>query len=171
MDYLTNDIVSSTFTDLTTGRRETTYENVAGNWNANGRIMFNVPLKNIKFSVFSMSFVSYNRSNGFSGFYTQGSDVPTIEKNLNQRVNLSEVLGLNYRSDLFDLSLRGNVNFNNVTNSLEGQQNQQYFNYGGSATTSISLPWDMTIESDINYATNSGYADGYEQNEWLWNAP
>lgn len=170
MDYLTNDIVSSTFTDLTTGRRETTYENVAGNWNANGRIMFNVPLKNIKFSVFSMSFVSYNRSNGFSGFYTQGSDVPTIEKNLNQRVNLSEVLGLNYRSDLFDLSLRGNVNFNNVTNSLEGQQNQQYFNYGGSATTSISLPWDMTIESDINYATNSGYADGYEQNEWLWNA-
>jgi len=28
----------------------------------------------------------------------------------------------------------------------------------------------LTIESDINYATNSGYTDGFEQNEWLWNA-
>ncbi len=169
-NYMTNDIVSSTITDPTTGRKESTYENVAGNWNTNGRIMFNAPLKNIKFSVFSMSFASYNRSNGFSGFYTQGSDVPTIEKNLNQRVNLAEVLGLNYRSDQFDFGIRGNVSFNNVTNSLEGQQNQQYFNYGGSATTAIYLPWDLTVESDINYATNSGYADGFEQNEWLWNA-
>ncbi|MDD2911382.1 MAG: TonB-dependent receptor, partial [Petrimonas sp.] len=42
--YLTNDIVSSTMTDRETGRRETTYENVAGNWNANGRMMMNIPL-------------------------------------------------------------------------------------------------------------------------------
>lgn len=160
MDYMTNDIVSSTFTDLNTGRRETTYENVAGNWNVNGRMVMNVPLRNIKFSVFSMSFASYNHSNGFSN----------NEENLNQRINLSEVLGLNYRSDLIDVSLRGNVNFNNVTNSLEGQQNQQYFNYGGSAVTSINLPWDLTVESDINYATNAGYTDGFQQNEWLWNA-
>ncbi len=170
MNYMTNDIVSSTITDPSTGRKETTYENVGGNWNTNGRMMFNVPLKNIKFSVFSMSFASYNRSSGFSGYYTGDSEEPVIEKNLNQRINLSESLGLNYRSDLFDFSIRGNVNFNNVTNSLEGQQNQQYFNYGGSANTSIYLPWDLTIESDINYATNSGYADGFEQNEWLWNA-
>lgn len=160
MDYLTNDIVSSTFTDLSTGRRETTYENVAGNWNVNGRMIMNVPLRNIRFSIFSMSFASYSHANGFSN----------SEENLSQRINLSEVLGLNYRSDPFDFSLRGNVNFNNVTNSLEGQQNQQYFNYGGSATTSVNLPWDMTIESDINYATNAGYADGFQQNEWLWNA-
>ncbi len=91
--YLTNDIVSSTFTDINTGRKETTYKNVAGNWNVNGRVMFNVPLRNIKFSVSSMSFASYNHTNGFSN----------NEKNLNKRVNLSEMLGLNYRSDLFDL--------------------------------------------------------------------
>src|SRR5690554_94352 len=143
--YLTNDIVSSTFTDIETGRKETTFRNVAGNWNANGRVMFNVPLRNIKFSVFSMSFASYNHTNGFSN----------NEQNVNKRTSLSEVLGLNYRSDLFDASIRGNVNFNNVTNSLQGQQDQQYFNYGGSATTSINLPWDLTIESDINYATNA----------------
>lgn len=158
--YLTNDIVSATTTDRETGKKETTYENVSGNWNANGRMMFNVPLKNIKFSVFSMSFASYNNSNGFSNG----------EKNLSKRMNLGETLGLNYRSDLFDFGIRGNVNYNNVKNSLEGQQDQEYFNYGGNANTTIYLPWDMSIESDINYSTNSGYADGFTQDEWLWNA-
>jgi hypothetical protein len=57
-----------------------------------------------------------------------------------------------------------------VRNSLEGQQNQEFLNYGGNASTAIYLPWDLTIESDINYSTNSGYADGFQQNEWLWNA-
>lgn len=150
-----------------------TYQNVTGNWNANGRIMFNVPLKNIKFSVFSMSFASYNLTNGFSKSIVndaEANDFTDEDMNTNKRLSLAEVLGLNYRSDLFDFGIRGNLNFNNVTNSLQGQSDQQYFNYGGNATTAIYLPWDLTLESDINYSTNSGYSDGFEQNEWLWNA-
>lgn len=158
--YVANDIVSSTVTDRSTGRKETTYKNVSGNWNANGRLMINRPLKNIKFSVFSMSFASYNHTNGFSN----------NEANLNRRVNLMQVLGLNYRSDVLDFGIRGNINYNTVKNSLKGQQNQEYFNYGTSANTTIYLPWNVSIESDISYRTNSGYADGYQQSEWLWNA-
>ena len=169
INYLTNDIVSATTTDLSTGAKRTTFENVSGNWNANGRMMMNVPLKNIKFSIFSMSFASYNQSNGFSNTIDlDGAE--HIEKNLSKRVNLGETLGLNYRSDLFDFSVRGNVNYNNVKNTLEGQRDQEYFNYGGSANTTIYLPYSFSIESDINYSTNSGYADGYTQDEWLWNA-
>ncbi|MDD2312171.1 MAG: TonB-dependent receptor [Petrimonas sp.] len=158
--YLTNDIVSSTMTDRETGRRETTYENVTGNWNANGRMMMNIPLKNIRFSVFSMSFASYNHANGFSN----------LEKNLSRRLNLGETLGLNYRSDLIDFGIRGNISYNKVKNSLEGQRDQEFLNYGGNANTTLYLPWDMSIESDINYSTNSGYSDGFTQDEWLWNA-
>lgn len=158
--YLTNDIVSSTFTDRATGRKETTYENVKGNWNANARAIFNTPLKNIKFSVFLMSFAGYNHTNGFSN----------NEPNLNKRLNLMQVLGMNYRSDMFDFSIRGNVGYNAVKNSLEGQRDQEYFNYRGMANTTLRLPFNFSIESDISYATNSGYADGYKQNEWLWNA-
>lgn len=166
--YLTNDIVSATTTDISTGAKRTTYENVSGNWNANGRMMFNVPLKNIKFSVFSMTFASYNHANGFSN--TKDNDIITIEKNLSKRMNLGETLGLNYRSDLFDFSVRGNVNYNNVKNTLDGQRDQEYLNYGGNASTTIYLPFSFSIESDINYSTNSGYADGFTQDEWLWNA-
>ncbi len=171
--FMTNGIVSATVTDVNTGRKETTYLNASGNWNTDGRVMFNMPLKNIKFSIFSMSFARYNQGYGYSKSITGEDDskiFTNADKNTNRQISLAETLGLNYRSDLFDFSLRGNVNFNNVTNSLVGQIDQKYFNYGGGATTAIYLPWDLTLESDINYSTNSGYADGFEQNEWLWNA-
>jgi len=158
--YTFNDIVSSTITDLETGRKETTYKNVDGNWNANGRLMLNLPLRNIKFSIFSMSSAGYTLSNGFSN----------NETNLSRRTNLAQTLGLNYRSDIIDFGIRGNINYNNVRNSLEGQQDQEYFNYNASANTTIYLPYDFSIESDISYNTNSGYSGGFEQEEWLWNA-
>ncbi len=158
--FTVNDIVSSTITDRKTGRRESTYENTNGNWNANARFMTNQPLRNIKFSVFSMTFASYNNSNGFSNG----------EKNTSKRLNLGERMGVNYRSDQFDMSVNGNLSYNKVDNTLPGQQNQEYFNYGGGAQTTIYLPLDFLIESDINYSTNSGYADGFDQKELLWNA-
>lgn len=155
-----NDIVSSLTTDVATGQKTTTYENVNGNWNVNGRFMTTQPFKNIKFSLFSMSFAGYTNSNGFSNG----------DKNTSKRTNLAQDLGLNYRSDLFDFSVRGNINYNNLNNSLEGQLDQEYFNYGGSASTTIYLPLDFSIESDINYSTNSGYSSGFKQEETLWNA-
>lgn len=158
--YLTNDIVTSTMINQETGRRISTFENVRGNWSADMRFMVNLPLKNIKYSIFSMSFVNYNNTNGFVN----------NEKNLSRRTNLFQVLGLNYRSDIFDFTLRGNINFNKVNNSILSQQNQEYFNYGSMGNTTIYLPWDMSIESDISYRANSGYADGFSQQEWLWNA-
>ena len=158
--FTVNDIVTSRTTDRETGKKATTYENVNGNWNANARFMTTQPFRNIKFSLFSMSFVSYNNSNGFSNG----------EQNTSKRLNLGETLGLNYRSDEFDFSTRLNASYNKVDNTLQGQQNQEYLNYGAGAETTIYLPLDFVIESDINYSTNSGYADGFEQKELLWNA-
>ncbi len=168
--FTVNDIVSWTKTDRNTGARESTYDNVNGNWNASTRFMTNQPLRNIKFSVFSMTFASYNNNNGYSSIIIDKDEPSIKEKNTSKRLNLGETLGINYRSDDFDLSVRGNVSYNKVDNSLPGQQNQEYFNYGGTAQTSIYLPFDFLIESDLNYSTNSGYADGFDQQEVLWNA-
>ena len=157
--FTTNDIERSRITDKETGKKESTFVNVNGNWHANGRFMTNQPLISKKLSLNSTSFASFNVSNGLSNG----------EENKSKRLNLREVLGLNYRSDEFDFSIKGNVSYNKVDNSLPGQKNQEYFNYGGSAQTLIFLPFDFILESDINYATNSGYADGFKQNELLWN--
>ena len=158
--YTLNDIVSSTFTDVFTGQKETTYKNVNGNWNANGRLMLNLPIKKTNFSVFSMSSGSYTHTNGYSN----------NEINLSQRTGLGQTLGIDFRSGVVDFGTRGNINYNNIQNSLTGQQDQEYFNYNVSANTTIYLPYDLSIDSDLSYNTNSGYSTGFEQEALIWNA-
>ncbi len=168
--FTVNDIVSWTKTDRNTGARESTYDNISGNWNTSARFMTNQTLRNIKFSVFSMTFGSYNNSNGFSSIIIDPEETSIKEKNTSKRLNLGETLGVNYRSDKLDMSVRGRVSYNKVKNTLPGQLDQEYFNYGGTAETTIYLPFDFLVESDLNYSTNSGYADGFDQKEVLWNA-
>jgi hypothetical protein len=157
--FTTNAIVNYSLVD-SVGKRESTYRNVNGNKSADARFMVNKSLFNRKFSLNSSSNVGYSESNGF------------INGDLNTTGDwsLGETLGASYRSDLFDLSLRGNIRYSKTDKSLEGQVSSEVFNYGGSANTTIYLPWDFGINSDLNYSTNSGYSDGFKQNEWLWNA-
>jgi hypothetical protein len=157
--FTTNAIVNYSLVD-SLGKRESTYRNVNGNKNASMRFMINKSFFNRKFSVNSSSNISYSESNGF------------INGDLNTTGDwsLGETLGTSYRSDLFDLSFRGNVRYSKTDKSLAGQISSEVFNYGGNANTTIYLPWDFGISSDVNYSTNSGYSDGFKQNEWLWNA-
>jgi hypothetical protein len=157
--FTNNAIVSYSLVD-SVGKRESTYRNVNGNRNADLRFMINKSLFNRKFSINSTSNIGYSESNGF------------INGDLNTTGDLSlgEMLGASYRSDLFDLSIRGNVRYSKTDKSLAGQISSEVFNYGGNASTTIYLPWNFGISSDLNYSTNSGYSDGFKQNEWLWNA-
>lgn len=83
---------------------------------------------------------------------------------------LSENAGIDYRSDLFDLGLNGSISFSKTQNTLQTQNNLETYNYRLGGTTTLYLPYNFKLESDINYSTNSGYANGYEQEEVLWNA-
>jgi hypothetical protein len=156
--FTTNAIVNYSLVD-SVGKRESTYRNINGNKSGDVRFMINKSLFNRKFSVNSTSNIGYSESNGF------------INGDLNTTGDLSigETLGTSYRSDLFDLSLRGNVRYSKTDKSLAGQISSEVFNYGVNANTTIYLPWDIGINSDLNYSTNSGYSDGFKQNEWLWN--
>lgn len=159
-NYTTNAIVTSRFTDPETGRKENTFKNVNGNWDADVRFTTTQPFRNKKFTVTTTSNASYSRNNGFSN----------NEENISKQINLSENLSFNYNSDKFLFSIRGNISYNDVKNTLEGQQDREFLNYGTSANTTIYLPYDFNIQSDIRYSSNSGYSDGFKQNEVLWNA-
>lgn len=159
-NYTLNAIVTSRFTDPETGRKENTFRNVNGNWDGDIRFITSRPFFSKKFTVSSTSNASYRVNNGFSN----------NEENVSRQTNLSENLSFNYNSSKFQFSVRGNISYNKVKNSLEGQQDREYFNYGSSANTTIYLPFDINIQSDIRYSTNSGYSDGFKQNETLWNA-
>ena len=158
--YIINDIVSYTSYNQETGVKTTTYKNVNGNYSGNVRMMLNTPLKNKKFSINSMTMASFANSNGYIN----------EEKNTNRNLILSERGGIDFRSSYLDLGVNGNIRYNATRNSLQKENNQNTFNYGAGGYTTIYLPLNFKIESDVNWSTNSGYGDGFKQNEVLWNA-
>lgn len=158
--YIINDIVSYTSYNQETGVKTTTYKNVNGNYSGNVRMMLNTPLKNKKFSINSMTMASFANSNGYIN----------EEKNTNRNLILSERCGIDFRSSYLDLGVNGNIRYNATSNSLQKENNQNTFNYGAGGYTTIYLPLNFKIESDVNWSTNSGYGDGFKQNEVLWNA-
>ena len=158
--YIINDIVSYTSYNQETGVKTTTYKNVNGNYSGNVRMMLNTPLKNKKFSINSMTMASFANSNGYIN----------EEKNTNRNLILSERGGIDFRSSYLDLGVNGNIRYNATSNSLQKENNQNTFNYGAGGYTTIYLPLNFKIESDVNLSTNSGYGDGFKQNEVLWNA-
>lgn len=160
-NYVINDIISAiNYSKTDRGKRETTYENINGNYNGNVRMMMNTPLKNKKFSVNSMTFASFSNRYGLTD----------AVKNKNRQLRLSENAGIDYRSDLFDLGVNGSIVFNKTQNSIQKQNNLETFNYVAGARTAIYFPYNFKLESDINYSTNSGYESGFQQEELMWNA-
>ena len=104
--------------------------------------------------------LSYNNNNGYIN----------EQKNTSRNMNLSERAGIDYRSDLFDVGINGNFRYNQARNSLQKENNQNTYNYGVGGYTTIYLPWETKIESDINWSANAGYGEGFKQKEILWNA-
>ncbi|PXV67333.1 outer membrane receptor protein involved in Fe transport [Dysgonomonas alginatilytica] len=158
-DFASNDIVSRTYS-FEGGRQESTFDNINGNWSTNLRLIMNRPLRNKKFSVNSMTFGNYTRSNGY---------IDSL-KNTANILNLAESLGLQYRSELFDFGIRGNIRYTTSNNSLNSNLNQAIYNYGGSFNTTWYLPYNLIVDTDLNYSANAGTTQGFELNEWLWNA-
>lgn len=163
-----NDIVQKSF-NLENGTKETTYDNINGNWNAQLRVIYNTPLKNKKFSVNSMSFGAFTNDNGYSDGV----------KNTAKTVRFSESLGLRFRTDMLshltdngslEVGLRGNVNYQNTQNSLTGQQDREIISYGGTFNTNAYLPYGISIDTDLTYSANNSTGSTYKLNEWMWNA-
>jgi hypothetical protein len=155
-----NDVVNFTTSDPSTGKKYTTYKNISGNYQGNARFVFNTPVYRKVISINNMAFLSYKNQNSFIN----------AEKNTNKSALIQDRLGINYRSNLFDFGINGNISYQRTRNSLDGQQDLNTYNYGGGASTTIYLPLAFRIESDFNYSTNQGYTSGYEQKEWIWNA-
>lgn len=158
--YIVNDIATFTSYNQKTGVKTTTYKNVDGNYNADVHVIVNTPLKNKKFSFNSFSMAIFTNRNGFIN----------EAKNTNRNLILTERAGLDFRSSFIDLGVKGRIRYNATSNSFQKENNQNTFDYGFGGNTTIYLPLNFKIESDVNWSTNSGYGEGFKLNEVLWNA-
>ena len=125
-------------------------------------------MKNQKFTILSTSVAGY--SDAVS--YTSVGDVKTSDQELSttHSLNLRERLVGSYRSEVFDVSINGSVNYNLVRNSKQENSNRETFDYYVGGSTNVNLPWQIAISTDINCRFKDGYTGGLNNNEVMWNA-
>ena len=151
-----------------TGGYTTRPENINGNWNIFGMVGGNIALKNKKYTINTFTTTRY--SNMVS--YISSKEVTTnSDKNITKQLNLGERLRGTYRSDWWEVSLNGSINYMHSRNSYQASSNMDTYQFSYGASTNINLPWNMSISTDLSQNSRRGYTDeSMNRDELLWNA-
>ncbi|MGN0211410.1 MAG: outer membrane beta-barrel protein [Muribaculaceae bacterium] len=158
--YALNSIISKVTYDPTTGGQTTTYENVNGVWNAYGMTMFSFPFKRKSWYYSMMSRLSYSSTVGFNN----------EAYNRSGTFSLHVAPGISFRPDNLELELRPTYNYQTTHNTTQTSANRDIHTYGARFNGTYYAPFGFVIGTDLNYSSSSGYSDGYNTTQWLWNA-
>ena len=157
--YVINGIINTTeYTDE--GIQITRPVNESGDWNVSAMNLLNMPFKNRKFAFNTFTRLSYQNQIGFLN----------NEKNISKTLGITERLGFTFRSDYIDLGLRANGKYSRTKNTMQSSNDQNVFDYGGTFNTTLYIPGDLTLTSDVTYTATAGYSEGYDKQYWVWNA-
>lgn len=158
--YALNTIVSRTITNPETGGRTTTYSNCNGNFNLFGMVMMTRPFKNrrLRFNV------------RLNGRYSSMPGYINGDFNRSGNLTLSPTGGLTFSNDIFQMSVNPNYSFNQVKNTLPNQVDRVTHSYGFFSDASLYLPFGLQLNTDLVFSNTSGYSQGFNSKQWLWNA-
>ena len=187
----TNNNVSSKTTYFKNGGSLSMPENIDGNWNAMGIFNFNTAFKDKRFTVNTFTRASFNN---YVSYYTDRNikveeqydftrndlvfdevhnyySSVEAQKNVTKNLVLGERLSLAFRTDLFDVAVNGNVEYNNMKNKLLPSSDSNTWNFSYGINGNLNLPWNMSLSSDLTNSSRRGYSDNsYNTNELVWNA-
>ncbi|MDR2562695.1 MAG: outer membrane beta-barrel protein [Prevotellaceae bacterium] len=155
-----NDIVTVTTINPSDRSKNTTYANVNGNWNLRLMSMFNTPLKNKKLTVGNFLMAYYSKAKGYAGG----------ELNSTKSFSTTDRGNINYRSTLFDLGINGSITYQNVNNMLQPENSRNTFDWGLGGSTAWYLPWNITLDADVEWSARSGYTEDFNTRQTLLNA-
>lgn len=167
-----NSISNKTTYYAETGNQESRKVNVNGNWNGRAFFSFNTPLKNKKFTLSSntnsslsnsVSYLKVNQNNTGDG---QQEDELSNTRNF----RIGETFRGSYRNDVFDVTLNAAVTYNLIRNNKQTNGNRETMDYAFGGNTNINLPWQLYFSTDANYRIKDGYSDGFDNNQFIWNA-
>lgn len=96
---------------------------------------------------------------------------------INGAINYSTMtasgLGISLSSNIsekYDFTISSNAALNNITNSIQGKLNSDYYNINSRFKIQV-MPWKgLLIQTDLNHQYNSGLSTSYNQEYLLWNA-
>lgn len=159
-DMTQNSIVSRTTFDQSTGAQTTTYENVNGVWSGRVMGMYSQPLRNKAWQVSAHAFMMYNQRVGFNNGM----------RNRSGSLNVNVMPAISFRPENLEFELRPRYSIQYTMNSLQSAGNMTIHNYGGTFSAYYYTPIGIILSSNLTYTATSGYSQGYDKNEWMWNA-
>lgn len=158
--FALNNIVSRTVSDPSTGVRTTTYANCNGNWNVFAMGMLNQPLTNKKWRMTARLQTRYSSSAGYiDGDFNRSGDL-----------TLSPAIGMTFSSDILQMTLTPRYSYQLATSTLQRQPSRSTHAYGFDTDASLYLPFGLEVSTDLAFSKTSGYAAGFDNTQWLWNA-
>lgn len=160
MRYARNSIISMIDYDTSTGGQTTTYGNVNGVWSADAMGMISLPFHRKSWYYSTMGSIRYSSSVA----YNDG------EFNRNGNLSFNIAPGISFRPDNLELELRPSYNLQTSHNSARSNDNRTIHSYGGSFNASYYTPFGVSLSTDLRFSATKGYSDGYNTNQWLWNA-
>lgn len=163
-----NSVANKVRYDASTGARISEKVNVNGNWNTSGYFSFNTPFKNKKYTLSTNTNARYSDGVSYTSIGTDRDAEQVLSTTHN--LALSQRVTGSYRTDPFDVSLNGSVNYNLTRNNKQDKSNRETFDYYIGGNTNINLPWRFFLSTDLNCRIKSGYTEGLNANELLWNA-
>lgn len=162
-----NSISNMVIYDEQTGGRTTRPENINGNWNISGALMFNTALDSVGYwTISTFTNVRYNNYVGYLALDQYSGS----RKNTTKTTTLGEQLTASFRNSWLEVSLDGSVDYTHTRNLLQSQNNLDtwQFAYGGYA--SVYMPWGMSLSTDLHQNSRRGYNDSsMNTNELIWN--
>ena len=155
-----NAIVSRTEFNPQTGGQITYYNNVNGVWNARLMNMISMPLRNKAWQWSNHIFTNYSRTVGFNNG----------DRNASGSLRLFEMMAIAYRPSNLELELRPTYGLQTTHNSLRSVGNMTVHTYGAGFNAYYYTPIGVILSSDLRFSGTSGYAQGYDSEQWMWNA-
>lgn len=162
-----NSISNMVTYDEQTGGRTTRPENINGNWNMSGALMFNTALDSVgRWTVSTFTNVRYNN---YVGYLALGRNSGS-QKNTTKTTTVGEQLTASFRNSWMEVSLDGSVDYTHTRNLLQSQSNLDTWQFAYGGYLSLYMPWGTSISTDIHQNSRRGYNDSsMNTNELIWN--
>jgi hypothetical protein len=140
--------------------------------------MYNTPIIKNRFPFTNRTSLSFRKSYDYS-IHLGNDQNPFIDEEeellrlgdlgITNRWSASENLALTFTTDVVEVGVRGNVNYNGSENSLNNYIRNETWNWTWTGNLNLHLPYSINIANDINYTAREGYSS-YTRNELVWNA-
>ena len=163
-----NSISNMVTYDSKTGVNTTRPENINGNWNAFGMVMFNTSIDSAGyFNVNTFTTLRYAHNVGF----VKLQDQLNSQESVTRSTTYGERLAASYRNDWLEFELNGSLEYMHARSDLQTNNNLDTwtFSYGGSLM--LTAPWGTQMTTNMNMNSRRGYDDAsMNTNELIWNA-